>query len=73
MIIDQVSSNMKSKAITLFNPKSHSITPYISNEFELERVQESVDGRYLEFIFVNKPLLPLYECLQSLLNILQDS
>lgn len=52
MVLDQLASNMKSSAITIFNPKKHALVPYISNYFELEPVQESPEGRYL-YLLIN--------------------
>ena len=59
--------------ITLWNGSSRAIIPYINNDFTLDRIQISPEGRYLEFVFTNKPLLPMFEALQSMYSILLNN
>nr|WVH38143.1 DNA polymerase [Poriella subacida] len=73
MVIDQLTSMMKSNSLIPYNPRNHALVPYESNKFELDHVQINPEGRYLEFIFTNKELLPLFECLQSMFSILQSN
>ena len=62
-----------SKSIIPYKAIQTAIIPYISNEFQLERVRVNPEGRFLEFIFINKPLLPMYEALRELYSILQNN
>ena len=56
-----------------YKSKNLAIIPYVSNDVELIDVKTNVEGRYLEFIFLNKPLLPLFDCLKSMYYILRSN
>lgn len=73
MIIDQLASTLKNNSIIKYNPRNFALIPYESNKFELEKVNLSPEGRYLEFVFSNKELLPIFESLQSMFSILQSN
>ena len=56
-----------------YKSKNLAIVPYVNNDIELLDVKTNVEGRYLEFVFLNKPLLPLFECLRSIYYALRSN
>ena len=64
---------IKFGSLVSYKPKNLSIIPYVGNEVELLDVKTNVEGRYLEFVFLNRPLLPLFDCLKSMYYILRSN
>lgn len=66
-------NHLSSRALQVYEGKNLAIVPYENMGFKLDRVETHPELRCLEFIFLNQPLLPIYESLSQMYQILQSS
>lgn len=66
-------NRLGSRALQVYESKNLAIVPYENTGFKLDRVETHPELRCLEFVFLNQPLLPIYESLNQMYQILQSS